>query len=156
MKRVRRTSYKKTEKIDSSGRKVLLKSSLELQVWKQLKGKRQEVHYEPIHIEYTSPIKRYRPDFILKNGIIIEVKGYFESKDRSKHLRVKKQHPDLDIRFVFQNPQTKLSKKSKTTYAAWCEKHGFKYATEFIPDEWLKEKPKKKVCLNKDIKLNLE
>ena len=41
-------------------------------------------------------------------------------------LAVKEQNPELDIRFVFQRNNT-LSKNSKTTYGAWCEKHGFPY-----------------------------
>ena len=151
----KRISCKKTYKTDSTGREVLLKSGLELTIFKQLKAKSKPIYYEPISIEYTSPVKKYRPDFILDNGIIIEVKGYFESKDRSKHLRVKKQHPQLDIRFVFQNPQLRLSKASKTTYAKWCEKHGFKYSTALIPDSWLNERTDYSICLKSDIKLNM-
>ena len=52
---------------------------------------------------------------------------------------VQQQHPDLDIRFVFSNPLTRISKKSKTTYAMWCEKHGFQYAKGLIPEAWIQE-----------------
>lgn len=82
---------------------------------------------------------------MLPNGIIIEAKGVLYSEDRQKHLLIKKQYPDLDIRFVFQNPKNKLYKGSKTTYADWAEKNGFKYSTRQIPDAWFREekKPKK-------------
>lgn len=76
---------------------------------------------------------------MLPNGIIIEVKGYFFSKDRVKHLEVQKAYPDLDIRFVFDNSKTRLSKASKTTYGQWCDKHNFMYADKFIPESWLEE-----------------
>jgi hypothetical protein len=49
---------------------------------------------------------------------------------------VKQQHPELDIRFVFTSSKSKISKNSKTTYADWCIKHGFKYSDKIIPDEW--------------------
>ena len=52
-------------------------------------------------------------------------------------LAVKKQHPDLDIRLVFQAPHNTLTKKSKTTYAQWAEKNGFLWAIyNDIPIEW--------------------
>lgn len=98
--------------------------------------------YEKYEIEYIKPEKKakYTPDFVLPNGIIIETKGRFLTADRQKHLLVKAQRPDLDIRFVFSSANTKISKGSKTTYAMWCEKHEFKYATKSIPPAWLKEK----------------
>jgi hypothetical protein len=52
---------------------------------------------------------------------------------------VKKQHPELDIRFVFTSSKNKISKASKTSYADWCDKNGYKYADKFIPDEWFNE-----------------
>lgn len=97
--------------------------------------------YESITIHYTKPERkaRYTPDFPLPNGIIIETKGRFLTADRQKHLLIKAQHPHLDIRFVFSSSKTKIGKQSKTTYASWCEKNGFKYADKSIPQEWLDE-----------------
>lgn len=69
----------------------------------------------------------------------METKGRFTATDRKKHLLVKAQRPDLDIRFVFSNSRAKLNKGSKTTYADWCNKHGFLYADKLIPTEWLDE-----------------
>lgn len=54
-----------------------------------------------------------------------------------KHLHIKAEHPDLDIRFVFSNSKQRISKTSKTTYADWCLKHGFQYADKEVPKEWL-------------------
>ena len=80
----------------------------------------------------------YTPDFTLPNGVILETKGYWEADDRRKILAVKKDNPDIDIRMVFQSPFNKISKKSKTTYAKWCDKHEIPW-TSFhnIPIEWL-------------------
>jgi hypothetical protein len=92
--------------------------------------------------------KKYHPDFRLKNGIIIEAKGWFKPADREKHLCIKYQHPELDIRFVFSNPKAKLGKGSPTTYGMWCVKYGFKFAKGCVPIEWIEEqKPRVKPAL---------
>lgn len=102
----------------------------------------QKVRFEDIKIPYVVPEtnRTYTPDFVLENGIIIETKGKLEPKDRAKHLFIKLLHPELDIRFVFQRPYDKIRKGSPTTYAAWCEKHDFKWTTKVIPEAWIKEK----------------
>lgn len=94
--------------------------------------------YEPMKIEYNTP-SIYVPDIVLENKIIVEIKGFFTASDRRKHLLIKQQHPELDIRFVFQKPDNKIYKGSNITYADWCEKHGFKWAKQEIPLHWLKE-----------------
>lgn len=117
------------------------RSGLEKQIADQIERAGQTVRFEKMVIKYTVPerVSKYTPDFELDNGIIIESKGRFLTKDRQKHLLVKEQHPDIDIRFVFSRSKTTISKTSKTTYAMWCEKHGFKFADKYIPDEWLTE-----------------
>ncbi len=64
----------------------------------------------------------------------------FSADDRRKHLEIQKQHPTLDIRFVFSNANAKLYKGAKSRYSDWCDKHGFKWAHRVIPEDWLKEK----------------
>ena len=101
--------------------------------------------YENIKIEWEDLAYRtYTPDFVLNNGIIIESKGMFTAADRRKHLAIKRQHPKLDIRFVFENSRRKLRKGAKSTYGEWCYKYGFLYTSRVIPEEWLKEKGKNK------------
>ncbi len=98
--------------------------------------------YETCKIPYTRPETQhtYTPDFILPNGIMIEVKGELTLEDRKKHLLIKDQHPDLDIRFAFVNPKRYINKNKKTNYASWARKYGFKYCTSpVIPIEWLEE-----------------
>jgi hypothetical protein len=123
------------------GPSMRFRSGLEARTAKALKASGVKFSYEKLKIPWsdTRP-KTYTPDFVLDNGIIVETKGRFISSDRMKHLMVKAQHPELDIRFVFTNPNAAISKGSKTTYAGWCQKYGFKYAKETIPTEWIKEK----------------
>jgi hypothetical protein len=119
-------------------RKYGFKSGLEENISIQIESKGLEVKYESEKVAYTIPASQhtYNPDFKLPNGIFIETKGRFVAADRKKHLLVKQQNPNLDIRFVFSNSKNKISKNSKTTYADWCEKNGFKYADKVIPENW--------------------
>lgn len=116
------------------------RSGLEQDTAKFLKKRGIGFTYEELKIKWVDPkIKTYTPDFVLDNGIIIETKGRFISPDRAKHLAVRSQYPELDIRFVFTNSKSKLYKGSKTTYGMWCNKYDFKYADRYIPEAWLKE-----------------
>ena len=115
------------------------RSGLEDRISEQLKALSVPVKYEEFKIKYqVNEVRTYTPDFELPNGIIIESKGRFVVADRKKHLLIQKQHPDLDIRFVFSNSRAKINKGSKTTYGMWCDKHGFLYADKLIPEEWIK------------------
>ena len=96
------------------------RSGLEDQVAANLNDLKISYSYESLKIEWEDlSYRTYTPDFILYNGIIIETKGRFLTLDRRKHLAIKKQHPNLDIRFVFENSKRKLSKGAKSTYAEW-------------------------------------
>ncbi|RVB02842.1 endodeoxyribonuclease [Mesorhizobium sp. M7A.F.Ca.CA.004.02.1.1] len=97
--------------------------------------------YEAHKITYDVPARKakYTPDFLLDNGIIIETKGQFVTADRQKHLHIKGQKTGLDIRLVFSRSATRISKQSSTTYAMWCDTHGFQYADKSIPQSWIDE-----------------
>jgi hypothetical protein len=101
--------------------------------------------YEPRKLAWTKPATQhtYTPDFWVQTSsghtIVVETKGRFLVADRQKMERVIAQHPDLDFRFVFSNASARISKKSKTTYAAWCDKRGYRWAHKAIPKEWLDE-----------------
>lgn len=98
--------------------------------------------YELERIHFSKPTT-YTPDFVLTSDdgstIYIETKGRFTSFDRAKHLLIKAQHPGLDIRFIFMRSAQAIRKGSKTTYAAWCVKHGFKFSDKKLPKEWANE-----------------
>jgi hypothetical protein len=112
------------------------RSKLEERVARWLELNDHPFEYESLKLPYTIEAV-YTPDFILPNGVIIETKGWLKPEDRRKMLAVKKAHPKLDIRLVFQSPHNTISKESKTTYASWAEKHGFPWAHyNSIPLEW--------------------
>lgn len=117
------------------------RSGLERRIANLLRECKITFGYEPkkLWFRYRKPVSKYKPDFVLGNGIVVEAKGFFKPADRAKHLLLQKQHPDIDIRFVFSNSKNRLSPKSYTTYAMWCEKYGFMYADRLIPISWMKE-----------------
>ena len=80
--------------------------------------------YEKHTLRYTIParVTRYTADFVLANGIVVETKGLWDSTDRKKIGLVREQFPDLDLRLVFSNPNAKITKGSKTSYADICTK----------------------------------
>jgi len=93
--------------------------------------------YESEKVSYTIQ-HHYTPDFVLPNHTYLEAKGYWDAADRRKILAVKKDNPDMDLRMVFQAPYNTISKKSKTTYAMWCEKHDIPWTSYHnIPLDWL-------------------
>tara|TARA_R100000742_G_C4181046_1_gene16170 strand:- start:78 stop:446 length:369 start_codon:yes stop_codon:yes gene_type:complete len=113
------------------------RSGLEKQVAKLLQGLGISFEYESTKVPYTIQ-HNYTPDFILPNYVHLETKGYWDPADRRKILAVKKDNPELDLRMVFQSPYNKINKKSKTTYAMWCDKHDIPWtAYHNIPLEWL-------------------
>ena len=94
--------------------------------------------------KYIPEPRNYTPDFYLSDSnIYVEAKGHLTKDDRVKMVLIKKQHPELDIRFVFQSAKTKIRKGSKTTYADYCDKHGILWAEKEIPKSWLNEKKSK-------------
>jgi len=122
------------------------RSGLEEQIARQLTYSKIPFEYETKVIKiYQNQKKshRYTPDFVLtkKDGSLmyIEGKGRFLTADKQKHILVKNLYPELDLRFVFSNSQTRISKLSNTTYAMWCQKHEFQYSDKFIPKSWIAE-----------------
>ena len=134
-----------TQTSKSRGIKHGYRSGLEDRTAKQLSDAGKPVIYEQEKIAFVWPARptTYRPDFkiVTASGgfFYVETKGRFTVSDRQKHLLIREQRPELDIRFVFSNQNAKLYKGSPTTYAMWCEKHGFVYANKTIPDAWLLE-----------------
>jgi len=116
------------------------RSGLEELIAGELRSQRVIYEFEETKLKYTKPQKEhsYTPDFYLpKLKIVIETKGLFTTQDRQKMRLIKEQYPDLDIRVIFSNSKSRISKKSNTTYGMWCEKYGFEYADKHVPKEWL-------------------
>lgn len=91
----------------------------------------EDVEYEAERIKYPRKDGTYVPDFRVPvstwrtKPVYFEAKGRFLSSDRAKLLAVKKAHPDLDLRLVFQRNQP-LYKGAKTRYTDWADAHGFR------------------------------
>lgn len=127
-------------------KQAVLRSKLEDRIQEQLEASGLTYGYEVLRLSYEIPARkaRYTPDFIIgaegHPPLVIEAKGYMRPKDRQLLLLVKEQNPSLDIRVVFQRAQNKIHKNSPTTYAAWCDAHGIRWADGGqIPEEWLNE-----------------
>ena len=118
----------------------LYRSGLEKEAAAFLSSRQKQVLYEKLKVEWEDlRYRTYTPDFELDNGILVETKGIFDNEDRRKHLAIKEQHPELDIRFVFSNANAKLYKGAKSRYCDWCDKNGFLWSHRVIPEEWLTE-----------------
>lgn len=112
------------------------RSKFEARIAASLIKKNVSFSYESVLLQYQINSK-YCPDFVLKNGVLVETKGHFSQEDRRKMVAVKTQHPDLDIRLCFQNAAVKLTKKKNSmTYGEWATRHGFKWSSNTIPPDW--------------------
>ncbi|GCE65718.1 hypothetical protein OMCYN_01664 [cyanobiont of Ornithocercus magnificus] len=93
--------------------------------------------YEASEVPYRISYK-YIPDFTLTaHNIILECKGYWSASDRRKIRAVRETNPDLDLRMVFQSPENKISRNSRTTYGGYCDKLGIPWSNTNIPSTWL-------------------
>ena len=116
------------------------RSGLEENIASQISKAQHTIRYEKIKIQWVDfSIRSYTPDFVLDNGIILEVKGFWSTADWRKHVEIKNQHSELDIRLVFDNSKRKIRKGSKTSYGNWCEKKNISYCDRVVPQEWLHE-----------------
>lgn len=127
---------------EAAARKHGYRSGLEETIAADLETKKVNFTYEDEKIVYTVPESKhkYTPDFKIVKGdkvMYIETKGRWVTADRKKLKLVKEQHPELDIRILFQNAKNRISKSSKTTYADYADKIGILWADKKIPDSWL-------------------
>ena len=118
----------------------LFKSKLEEKVWEILKKKYPSAKYEPDKFKYIQPEKErtYIPDFRTgKKKLYLEAKGKLDLDTRQKMVWFRDSNPDVTIIFLFMNPDNKITKRSKTTYAKWAEDNGFLWL-DFRKD-WLND-----------------
>ena len=116
----------------------LFKSKLEEKVWATLKKEFPTVKYEPQRFKFIQPeIERtYIPDFKTgRSNIFIEAKGKLDLETRKKMVWFRDSNPTVRIIFLFMNPDNKITKRSKTTYAMWATDNGFEWL-DFRKD-WL-------------------
>jgi len=120
------------------------RSKLELKFEDIIKDTTKDYQYEVTKIKYIVPESEhvYTVDWTIHNTLLIETKGYLSDySERKKYELIKKQHPDLNIKFVFDNPN-KLCGGTKMTHGKWAEKNNFDYCgikdTEKVA-QWIKE-----------------
>ncbi len=114
------------------------KSKLEEKVWSVLRKEFPTVKYEPQKFKFIQPeIERtYIPDFKTgRSNIFIEAKGKLDLETRKKMVWFRDSNPTIRIIFLFMNPDNKITKRSKTTYAMWATDNGFEWL-DFRKD-WL-------------------
>jgi hypothetical protein len=131
------------KKLPAPRKPPVYKSGFEKKIAAYLKANSVKFEYEPERIPFLVPVTKrsYTPDFVLPNGILIEGKGKFDADSRKKMEMVIAQHPDRDIRMLFMR-NNRISKRSDTTYVAWCNARGIKCAVSdlgHVPLEWLDE-----------------
>lgn len=86
-----------------------------------------QLQYEITSFEYIVR-HSYTPDFYdAETNTYLETKGLWDAADRAKIVAVLKQNPGINLVMVFQNPNLKIRKGSKTTYADFCDKKGIKW-----------------------------
>jgi len=84
--------------------------------------------YEIKTVEYQHKIQEYTADFTKrKKNLHIECKGVLDQATRKKLLSVKRCNPDLKLILVFEKPNNKLNRTSKTRYWKWAERAGFEW-----------------------------
>ena len=100
------------------------RNTFEKAIDKKLKKLKVSAEYEKDKFSYILE-GTYNPDWTLADGTLIEGKGLFRAADRRKMVAIRKAYPNLRIIICFYNPDAKLDKRSKTTYAEWAIKNGF-------------------------------
>jgi hypothetical protein len=121
------------------------KSKLEEKVWSVLKKHYPSVKYEPSKYKFVQPAieRTYIPDFKTgKTSVYLEAKGKLDLNTRKKMIWFRDSNPTIRIIFLFQNPDNKITKRSKTTYGMWATDNGFEWL-DFRKD-WLNAY--KKLC----------
>ena len=86
----------------------------------------------------------YTPDFpiVTRSGkkIYVEAKGRFDQERRRAMRWGRKCNPDMDLRFLFQNANTKIHARAKLTLGEWATREGFEWASgTTVPESWLDE-----------------
>lgn len=117
---------------------MALKSGFERGIVANLNSRKVSFTYEELTLPYVLH-GNYHPDFVLKtSGIVVEAKGVLDRESKRKMIAVRKQYPDLDIRFLFMEAKKKVP-GTKQTHAQWADRNGYPWAEGTIPEEWLIE-----------------
>lgn len=91
---------------------------------------RKFMDYEPFDVPYVT-YRNYKPDFVYKNSVLIECKGFFREGDTQKYKAIRDTMAEeyVELIFVLSDPHKKVRKGAKLTMGQWCTKEGFKHFT---------------------------
>ena len=92
--------------------------------------------YEPYSIPYITH-REYKPDFVFKDWLFVECKGFFRQGDTLKYKSVRDSLVDKELVFVLSDPNKKIRKGAKMTMGQWCDKEGLKFYTLSTVNELL-------------------
>jgi hypothetical protein len=132
------------------------RSGFEVRIAKALVRSRVPFRYEPYSLKYTTSMRNgtckdcggenvgqfrsYTPDFVSTSGsFVVEAKGKWVGRDRTKILEIIKQHPDVTFYMLFMRNNW-LTTKRKTKYSDWCNAHGIEFSIGVnFPKKWKEE-----------------
>ncbi len=116
-----------------------LKSGFERSIDANLRSRGKEYTYETLELPYILH-GTYHPDFMINGGaVVVEAKGVLDRDSKRKMVAIRKQYPDLDIRFLFMEADKKVP-GTKQSHGQWATKNGFPWAEGIeIPEEWFEQ-----------------
>ena len=123
---------RKTKVMKKHGR---YRSGLEKKFAEALQRKMME--YEPYDVPYVT-YRNYKPDFVYKDSVMIEVKGFFREGDTQKYKAIRDAtmgQGGMELIFLLSDPHKKVRKGAKLTMGQWCDKEGLKHYTLDTTDE---------------------
>lgn len=117
---------------------MAFKSGFERSFEANLRSRGLKFRYESTEVPYVLS-RTYHPDFeMVDHRFFIETKGLLDRDSKAKMVAVKKQNPDLDIRFVFMKADKRIP-GTKQTHAEWADRNGFPWAESTAPEEWFEQ-----------------
>lgn len=114
------------------------RSRFEAEVARQLEALEADFLHEAVCIPYGDG-QFYIPDFTITrpSGYVfhVEAKGWMPDRDVKKYARLAVRHPDLDLRFVFQNAKARTG-FSKRPVSSFVRRQGWLWAEGQVPAAW--------------------
>ena len=94
--------------------------------------------YEPYDVPYTT-FRNYKPDFVYKDIVLIECKGFFREGDTQKYKAIKRCLKFDELVFLLSDPKKRQRKGAKMNMGEWCEKEGIRWYTLDTVDKLLED-----------------
>ena len=139
------TDLSRSEQCSSKARQFAklagFKSMLEVRTAAWLEERSIPFLYEKEKWVYQHEPQTYKPDFCF-GDFVIECKGKLTKDVRKKILSIIRCNPDKKLFLVFEKPDNKINRGSKSTYADWANKVGIPWSTVIPELTWFRKKRK--------------